>query len=445
MVRYFLVLPLLIGLTGHLPLHAQDTLTVETAVRTALENNFSILIAGNEAEIAENNNSPGNAGFFPSVTATGTRSQRVEDSRSEFRGGIPPNNTEGAKTTGTNASVALNWTIFDGFRMFTTYDKLADMQERGEQQYRLAVENNIRQVIETYFDIVRREKSYQVLQSTLEISEQRIQIAETKLDLGSGSRYDLLQAKADYNADRAALLRQEVQLSNAKIRLNEQMGKTRPREVSYEVSTDIPVRKQMGFDDILREALNENISLALARTSLRIAELELKEIQRERYPELDVYAGYGYSKTESGAGFLQLNQSDGFNYGITARINLFDGFTVNRRIQNSRISLKNRELAMEEQKVQLESEVSRTYADYANALRLIGLEEENLEIARQTLDIALERFKLGTINSIELREAQRTLIDAENRLIQARFEAKTAETALLQVSGRLMRPGNFPR
>ncbi len=414
-----------------------DTLSVEEAVRIAMENNFSIRIAGNQADIAANNRSLGNAGFLPAVTATGSRDYRTENSTQVFAGNsIPDRTTEGAKTTTTNASVSLNWTVFDGLGMFTTYEKLGELRQLGEEQFRLSVENSIAQVIAAYYNIIRQQKTYDVLQSTVEVSEQRIRIAETKKDLGSGSEYDLLQARADLNADRAAVIRQEVLLEDAKIRLNELLG--RDPETGFTVSRSIAIDRNLQYDNLEQEASANNIGLTLARTNQKVAELEIKEIQSERFPELDVTAGYGYNRNESGAGFLELSETDGFNYGLTARINLFDGFDVSRRIQNAKIQLKNRELALEEQQQQVKARLSRQFVSYINSLRLVELESENLTYAKQSLDIALERFQLGTINSIELREVQRTLIAAENRLIQAQYEAKVAETELLRISGGLV-------
>jgi outer membrane protein TolC len=183
--------------------------------------------------------------------------------------------------------------------------------------------------------------------------------------------------------------------------------------------------------------MTNNKELTLSRINREVAELEIKEVRGERFPEIDLNAGYSYSRSESGAGFIELNQTDGFNYGITTRFNIFDGFNTNRRVENARIQLKNQQLILEDQKRGVEAGLLGAFKNYANSLDLVILESENLTFAEQSLEIALERFKLGTINSIELREVQRTLISAESRLIQAQFEAKLAETELQRISGRL--------
>lgn len=406
------------------------------AINIALENNYGIQIVQNEARIAANNHTLGNAGFFPAVSAQASQTRSIEDNRTSYSSeNFPDSNIRGARSTNTVADVSLSWTLFDGLRMVTSYERLGELNTLGHQQARLQVEQTVAQIIAVYFDIIRQKKSYTVLENTLEVSEERVRVAETKLDLGSGSEYDMLQARADLNADEAALMRQEVQLENAKIQLNELLG--RAIKAPFEVTDDIPLEEQLAYPNLLQNSLSNNLELTVARTNLKVSELDLQEIRGERLPELEFNVGYGYSKSESGAGFIEFNQSDGLNYGLTARFNLFDGFDVNRRTQNARINIKNRELAVDQQRHQLEAEISRIYRGYANSLSLVDLESENLKYAEQSLEIALERFRLGTINSIELREAQRTLISAENRLIQAQYEAKVAETELLRISGML--------
>lgn len=412
----------------------QEILTLEEAIRTGLENNFSIRIARNEADISNNNRSIGNAGFLPELTAAAFRNKSIEDSKTEFSGeSIPDRDVKNAETTTTNASADLSWTIFDGLGMFTTYEKLTELKELGEIEAQLTVENSLAQIISAYYNIVRQQKILDVFQSTLEVSEQRIQIAETMKDLGSGSEYDLLQARADYNADRAAVISQEVSVNSAKVLLNELLGREIDRQ--YWVQDEIPVNRELDYAEIVANALSNNLQLAAAKTNQRVTELEIREIDAERYPEIDLNMGYGYNLNESGAGFLELSRTTGFNYGVTARITLFDGFDVNRRKQNARIQLKNQQLTLEEQQQQVKADLNTQFTGYQRYLRLVELEEENLTYAQQSLDIALERFKLGTITSIELREAQRTLIDAESRLIQARYQAKVAETELFRLMG----------
>jgi len=416
---------------------AQQILTLEEAVETALKENFGILIARNNADIDANNQTLGNAGFLPSVIVDGSRTRRIEDSETQFTSPAIPNVSEsGVVTDLTRASATLNWTIFDGLRMFTTYSRLGKLQELGLTEARLEIENTVANIIDAYAAVIGQKKAYQVLQNTVEVSLERIRIAETRKDLGSASEFDLLQARADLNSDSTALIRAETNLINAKVNLNELMG--RDPQTAFETGTALPVAEDLELAFLQQQSISENTSLMAARLNERIAEDEIKEIQGERYPELNFNFGYNYNKSEGGAGIVDLSRTDGFNYGISARLNLFDGFNVNRRKQNAEIRLKNVQLSIEETRLRVKSDLQRVYQSYLNALRLIELEEQSLDIAEQSQEIALERFRLGTIDSIELREAQQTLINAENRLIIAQVEAKNAETELLRLSGQLV-------
>jgi len=413
------------------PLMAQSVLTLEEAIQTGLENNYGLQITRNFREQASNNHSLGNAGFLPSLELSGSRTESVENS--EFEAGGERQTTTGSRSTSTNAGLNLNWTVFDGFRMFRTYDLLGVLEDISDKEVRFGVESLISQITASYYDIVRIENQLRVLENTVEVSNERIEIQETKLDLGSGSEVELLQARSDLNADRAALLRERNFLNESIIVLNELLS--RDPETQFSVSESIPLRRDLDDEDLYQKLMAENSELEIARMQYNAANLEVSQIRGERYPELSLTSGYGYNRSETDGGFIRFNETTGFTFGITARVNIFNGFNTNRRVQNAKINQKNSRLELEESRLRLESQFRALYRTYQNSLELVDLEQENLTNAEQTLDVALERFRLGTISSLELREAQRTFLTAENRLINTQYEAKIAETELLQLSG----------
>lgn len=412
---------------------AQDVLPLDEAIQIGLENNFGVEIARNLLEQSENNQSVGNAGFLPTISASASRNESVEDS--EFNAGGQSRSTDGARSTSENAAVNAEWTVFDGLGMFNTYNRLGKLAELSDKELQLSVENLIADISLAYFNIVRVEQQLRVLENNISVSEERIEIEETKVDLGSGSEYDLLQARSDLNADRAAFLRETSSLTEAKIVLNELLSRSPSSD--FGVTMEIPVNRSLLFDELLQSVMADNIELSIARVEKNISSLEVKEIQSERYPEVSLSGGYNFNRTDNSGGFISFNESTGFSFGITARVNLFDGFNTSRRIQNARISEKNAQLNLEQQQLAVESEFTSLYRTYQNAVSLVDLEEENFENAAEVLDIALERFRLGSISSLEFREAQRTFLQAENRLITAKYESKVAETELLRLSGKL--------
>lgn len=426
---------LLLSLTLLIPgfTKAQDVLTLDQAVAIGLENNYGIQISRNSVDIAENNHSIGNAGFLPVLDASASRTERIEDS--EFQAGGESRITNGAESSTTNAAINLNWTLFDGLRMFSAYDRLGQLKDLSEMQLNLDQEFLIANISLTYFNIIRISEQLKILQSNIEVTEERIEIEETKVDLGSGSEYDLLQARSDLSEDRAAYIRETNSLTEAKINLNELLGRQPAEE--FEVVSEISVNRGLVKEQLYDNLIEQNTELAIARMQEDISEVELREVRGERFPEISLTSGYSFNRNESGGGFFTFNESTGFSYGITARVPIFDGFNMNRRIQNAKINQRNAEISRKQEQLRIESNFESAFRAYANAVELVDLEEENYQNAEETLDIALERFRLGSISSLEFREAQTTFLQAENRLINAKYEAKIAETELLQLSGNI--------
>lgn len=430
----FVLLLLVTGFSR--PALSQDLLTLEQAVEIGLEKNYGIQISRNFQEIAANNYTLGNAGFLPSLEFTASKRESVEDSEFESAGGNSQTNT-GARSSATNAALNLNWTIFDGFRMFSSYDRLGKVKEVSNEELRLDMENLVFEISLSYFNIIRLSEQISVLQNNIDVSRERIEIEEAKVDIGSGSEYDLLQAKSDLNADRASLLREENLLTEARITLNELLS--REPETDFRVTRDIQINRFLVRDELYQKLMTENAQLSIARMQRDLSRAELREVRGERFPVVSLTSGYTYSSSQNDGGFFRFNETTGFSVGITARVNIFNGFDTNRRVQNAQINRKNAEITLESMRLRLEADFLATFRAYQNSLELVDLEEENLLNAEETLDIALERFRLGSISSLEFREAQRTFIAAENRLINAKFDAKIAEAELMRLSGELER------
>jgi len=417
-------------------LAAQDHLTLDKAIKIGLENNYTIRTAKNESEIASNNNSPGNAGMLPNVDANGSGSKSQTSSKQEYITGETIDRN-GAKSTSYNAGVQLNWTIFDGLDMFITKKKLSELESLGEASARQSVENSVAQIVDAYYNIVRQQQTLQVLQEAKTISQDRMNIAETKQKLGSGSGLEYMQAKADYNADQSALLKQQAVVSNAQVELNRLLA--RDVNTSFTVSDTIPLLPSLQLDALQQKAAVMNSALQQVRLQKQVAELNIKSLQARRLPQIGINVGYDYSHSESQSGFLLSNQSRGLNYGLSVQFNLFNGFNQNRQVQNARISAKNSEIQLSQLKTQLDASLKQSYENYQNGLQLVELEQENKSVARNTVDIATEKYRLGSITPLELKEAQRTYIQAESRLVDARYQAKSAETELLRLSGQMDR------
>lgn len=416
-------------------LFPQETLTIKEAIKIALENNYQIMIAEKDRENAANNASVGTAGFLPELNASGSYTESITDTKLEFFDGRVIDRT-GAQSDNLNAGASLRWTIFDGLKMFASLNQLKELEEIGEVNFKISVENNISDVIDTYYNIVKEKQVLKVIQRNISISEERVRIATDELEVGSGSRFDLKQAQVDLNADKSSFLREELRFDQLKIRLNELLG--RNGNFEFEVENEIDFRTDLELEELYTSLKQNNSELLKAERNKAVADLEINIAKSEWYPIINLNAGYNFTRSQSEAGFTQSTQTSGFNYGISASFNIFNGLNTRRRIENAEIMLKENELEYKQIKNNLEAGLLNAYRRYQNSLQLVNLETENLEIAKDNVEIALEKLKLGTITPLEFREVQRKLLNAESSLVTAKYEAKSAETELLRLSGELI-------
>jgi outer membrane protein TolC len=416
--------------------YSQEILSLEDAIKITLSNNYSINIARNESKISENNSNIGNAGFLPSIDASGSYVKSSNDTKQEYFDGRTINRS-GAQSTNLTAGMNLNWTIFDGLEMFANIDMLKEMRKIGDDNFRAEVETNVASVIETYYNLIREKQVLDVLHQTIIISEERVRIAKSKKDVGSGSKFDLRQAQVDLNEDRSNLLKEELNYEQLKVTLNQLMG----RDVSsdYNVSDTIIVEKNLNIDELKNLTLEKNTALQIAKKNLNLAEINLRIARSGLFPQISLVGGYNYTNSESEAGFIKSNKNYSLSYGISASLNLFNGLNTRRKIENAAIGIENSQLDYDQIKTKIEANLLNTYKKYLNSLQLVQLEEENLKVAQESVDIALEKLKLGNITPLEFRETQRKLIDAKSRLVSAQYDAKTAETELLRISGQLIK------
>jgi outer membrane protein TolC len=412
-----------------------DTLRLADVVQRALENNYQAQIARNDVDIAANNYAVGNAGFLPTLSVGAGYNGTISDTRQEFISGDPQDVT-GARSTRYVADAQLEWTLFDGLGRFATYNRLEE--ELGQQQADTdaLITSVLADVVVTYYAVARQQQQLQVFEEAVAISQERLRIAELRREVGSASDLEVRQARVDLNADRAAALRQEVALANTKAALNRLLAR-RGAATTFNVADRIDVALGLQQPVLLAAADERNPTLRRARRAQRAAEWERQEVRAERLPTVDANLGYGYSRSESESGFLRNSRSYDLTYGLTLSFDVFDGLNRRRRLENAAVRQRTAELAVEDVRTQLTADLTSAFTNYRNRLELVALERENLDATSANVDIALERFELGEITSVELREVQEQLIQAESRLLAAQFEAKQAEVTLLQLSGQL--------
>ena len=415
---------------------AQSKMTVENAIEIGLKNTYSIFIARNDAEIAKNSNSLGNAGFLPQVGLNVSGSSTTSNIKQEYSSGLEVDKS-GSNSKVISAGVGLNWTLFDGMKMFATHEKLKQIQDMGEINSKIAIENTVASIMRAYYDLVKQDKLLKVIESTIEIDKEKLRIAELKYNLGAGSNLDYLQAKVDLNAQKSAYLKQQINVSNSKINLNNILS--RAAETEFEIEDTIPVKYNPTLSELKTSVSKQNNMLSLMEKNIDVSKYSLKETEAGRYPQLDFTFNYNYLRTKNQAGFILLNQSLGWAPGFIASWNLFDGFNTSTRIKNAKLTLLNSELEFNDIKNGIEADLLKAFNNFQNNLQILALEEDNLKVANENLKVAIEKFKLGSISQIILHEAENSYEDAQTRLVNARYDTKVSEIELMKLNGELVK------
>jgi outer membrane protein TolC len=422
-----------------LSLRAQEVYDLKRVLETGLECNYDIRIIRNEQQIVDNNATLGNAGLLPTLDVNAGYSGSLADINQKMADKTN-NNYKSIFNQGANIGLDLNWTVFDGFKMQTEYERLKEFQKMGEISTRLSIENLVSNLTSEYYNYVKQQLRLKNLKYAVTLSKERLRIVEARYNIGSMSRLDLQQARVDFNADSSNLIKQYETVNTSAIVLNQLMALDDVSQKLLVCDTLIATDILLNESNLWEKTLKANSRLLLSEKNKTLSELDLKAIQSRNFPYLRLNAGYGYTlnlyDTENSSVKRQNNL--GFNYGFTLGYNLFDGMNRQREQKNVRIAIQNRDLEHARLELSLKADLSNMWMSYRNNLELANLEEENLEAARENYEIAMERYRLGDLSGIELREAQNSLLEAEERLLQAQFNTKLCEISLRQISGQIM-------
>lgn len=431
-------LPVLLLITCSAP--AQRTVSLEEAIATALQNNYNILLAKNDSMAAALDYSYKNAGFLPRLngnlgTAWNNNAQKqilADGSKRE---------SKGLKSNNITAQLALNWTLFDGMKMFATRDKLEEFVKLGELGIKNQLINTVASVITTYYNIVRQKQQLKAVEEQMSLSQERVKLAQYKLDIGVGTKPDVLQGKLDLNAQKAAQLLQQNLIAKLKEELNQLMNIQ--QSTLYEVSDSIPINTKLSLGDIQSNVESNNPALLIAKKNIDIAGLTLKERKAEKLPTVTFNSAYNFNRTNNQAvinSFSTLfNRSKGFNYGLTATVPIFNNFNNKRQIRQAELDIQYQRIVYDNQKSLINLSVINAWSDYEQQKRALALEEENIILAKENVSILFQVYKLNSTTLIQLKEAEKSLGDAYNRLIAARYSTKLAETELLRLKGDLIK------
>ncbi len=442
MFRSVLLHILILGCSSLLGLYTygQQLLTIEQAIGTALQNNYEIQLAQNDSTSAALDASFTYAAFLPRLNAGAGATWNNNNQKQNFADGTK-REQNGVRSNNINSSLNLNWTLFDGLKMFATRDKLEEIARLGELGLKRQVINTVAAVIITYYDIVRQKQQLIAFEEQMSVMDQQVQLSQRKLEIGVGAKPDVLQGTIDLNALRTNQLRQIALIDQLKDALNQLMNVD--PGTTYEVSDSIPVNTNILLGDVVSGAELSNAELLIARKNVDIARLTLEERKAERFPIVSFNSAYNFSKTDNQTTvnpFAPLfNQNAGFNYGFTASIPILNNLNTRRLIKQAALEIDYNEIFYQNQRSQVSLSVIQSFKDYEFQKKALAIEESNIELARENAFIIMERYRLGVSTFLELREAQRSLEEAYNRLIATRYNTKLAETELLRLKGDLVR------
>jgi len=435
MLKIFILffMPVIYGFT-------QNAMTAEDAVKIGLKNNFDIQIAKNNQEIAKNNSGYGTAGFLPTINATGIYNVKntEQDSDSPFSFGDTDNRTQ-------NGQITLNWTLFDGFKMFINNSRYRELEKLGEYQSRNSIENSVIGILRVYYNVVQQKQLLEVFKNSLEISRLRMEKEQVRKDLGSSSSTDFLNARVSFNNDRSSYLNQEIQLLVAKKNLNLVLG--REPQIEFDVQDQILVNMiSSNLDEITSLVKDNNKSLLISEQNKIIADKSLSLTKAVYYPKLALNANYGYTDSYTdrlGPFDTSVTRTDieseniDKSVGLTLSFNIFNGFRDNINYQNAKLEAKNQELSFNKSLNEINGLAHEKYTSLNKQIEITQLEEENVVAAQQNLRLLQDLFQVGAASSLEFRDAQVNLARSQANLIKAKFQAKLLRLELEQLAGLL--------
>jgi outer membrane protein, adhesin transport system len=424
---------------------AQDIYDLSRCVQTSLEQNFAVKVARNQEEIADNNYTRGNAGFLPTVTTTNRFGGNVTSTTQNMNNDTK-NTSKGIQNTTGSAGVNLDMALFRGFNVQTTWQKLNELKQIGELNTQMAMENLVGQIVAEYYYQIQQLNYFNNMKYAVSLSKERVRIDEERYLLGASSKLELLQSKVYLNEDSSRLARQNEQILESEVRLKKLMALENLEEDIELKDTSIVFSPDLNYKELLDLTLDLNTSLQIAKKNHLISELDHKIIASRSYPYLNFSSGYNYAYRGYGSGTIsdygtltiKNQQSQTLNYGLVLGMDIYNGNNRRREKTNALIEVETRVYRFQEVEQDVKAELLTVYYAYQNNLRLARMEGQNLDVARENLEIALERYRLGALSGLELREVQKSLLDAEERLISVKFQTKLAEISLLQISGKIM-------
>ena len=435
-MKAYRITSVLLALTVSMGSSAQ-IMTLKDCLETGIRESYQIRLVNISEEKAANNDSWLYAGGGPTLSATGSYSGNLSSSDATMASDGSTVSTRGVLDHTLNAQLRAEWTVFDGFSIQATRDRMEELHNQGTIQTRVAIEDYIASLTTEYYNLVKQTLHLKNLEYATALSKERLRITSERYDMGGNSRLDMQQAQVYFNSDSARSLKQHEALGSANIRINRLMSNQDLRSVHVAADTAINLLTGLDYESLYDDMMRTNSSLLRAESNRTVAQLDRRAVQSRNYPYLRLNAAYGLTHNIYGNSTYTDRTNWGPSFGATIGINLISG---KQRVQerNARLDEMSADITIDQLELQLRANLDDFWQAYQNNLMLLELQEQNLKTAQETMDIAQERYLLGNLSGIEMREAQKSLLDAEESLLQVQYDTKVCEISLLQISGRIM-------
>lgn len=442
--KTFICLAFLFGILQQV--NAQVVLSKSQAISEMLQNNFGIQLAQNELEIASNNKSILNSGYLPTVVGTASAQYDNASDRRSFPGSLDENGNprpdvviEDAETQRYNAGINVNYLLFDGLGRHYDYKQLKEQYNLTELQVRETIENTMLQLFSVYYEVARQTENVVVLEQALRVSKERVTRAQYQFEYGQNSKLEVLQAEVDVVTDSVNVLNAKQQLANAKRDLNVVLN--RDLKTNFKVDTLVSFTNKLQLEGYVTNSKDNNVTLLQNESQMKVSDYAIKSAKSLLLPTIGLTGSYGWNRTNSPASAFfpgSISRGENLTLGANLTWNLFDGGGSIVGLKNAKILYNSQELQRKQFELEVNRDIANAKGTYENLLEIYDIQEQNVITNKNNLERSQERLKLGQISSIEFRQAQINLINAETSKNLAKYDAKLAELELLRLTGQLL-------
>lgn len=412
---------------------AQKSFTYEAYLSEVLSNDFGIQLVKNELLTSENENNIGAAGYLPRISIDARQDLTINSARQEFLSG-QINEASNARNRDFNIGGLLEWTFFDGFKMFATDKKLDQLEETARLNLRAEIEIKMYEASITFFTYLLYREMGKTIETALELSNIRWRDTQHKFENGAATKIELIQSQFDLTADSSAFIQNEKELANMKVQLNRLIARSGDTEI--EIKGELPFHVEKVDWTTLSDQLKEkNTQLLLAKSNIAIREQEKNEALSRFYPQLGFYAGYNLTTAQNEVGFLLSNRVYGPSFGLTMRWDILDQLSRYQSFKKSKINLQSADLIEKEQTLNIASELQKAYNNFKWSSKSLNFELRNKQSAEEIAKISLQAFEVGALTNLELREIQFSIVESQRRILTTQIDYITAKLNLQLQTG----------